>query len=74
MKNTNKCPKCGSDDIIRVNGSSRGYGAGNNIMIGMTIFSAVKVNRYICCNCGFCEEWIDKEDISKIKKSNNPKG
>lgn len=74
MRNTNKCPKCGSDDIIRVNGSSRGYGAGNNIMIGMTIFSAVKVNRYICCNCGFCEEWIDKDDISKIKKSNNPKG
>lgn len=74
MKNTNKCPKCGSDDIIRVNGSSRGYGAGNNIMIGMTVFSAVKVNRYICCNCGFCEEWIDKEDIPKIKKSSNPKG
>lgn len=42
--------------------------------IVMGIFSAVNVNRYICANCGFCEEWIDKEDISKIKKSNNPKG
>jgi len=74
MKNNKQCPKCNSTDIIRVNGSSRGYGAGNNIMIGTTIFSAVKVNRYICCNCGFCEEWIDTEDISKIKKCKNPRG
>lgn len=74
MKNNNRCPKCNSDDIIRVNGSARGYGAGNNIMVGATIFSAVKVNRYICCNCGFCEEWIDNEDIPKIKNCYNPRG
>lgn len=74
MKNTKQCPKCNSIDIIRVNGSSRGYGAGNNIMVGMTILSAVNVNRYICCNCGYSEEWIDKEDIPKIKNSKNPKG
>ena len=74
MKNNNRCPKCNSDDIIRVNGSARGYGAGNNIMVGATIFSAVKVNRYICCNCGFCEEWIDNEDITKIKNCYNPRG
>ena len=74
MKNSKKCPKCNSDDIIRVDGSIRGYGAGNNIMIGLTIFSAVNVNRYICCNCGYCEEWIDKNDISKIKNCHNPRG
>lgn len=74
MKINNKCPKCNSSDIIRVNGSTRGYGAGNNIMVGMTIFSAVKVNRYICCCCGYSEEWIDKDDIAKIKKSSNLKG
>ena len=74
MKNTNKCPKCNNENIIRVDGSIRGYGAGNNIMIGMTIFSAVKVNRYICCDCGYTEEWIDEKDISKIKNCNNPKG
>ena len=74
MKETKKCPKCKSEDIMRVNGSSRGYGAGNNIMIGMTVFSAINVNRYICCNCGFCEEWINKEDIPKLKNCKNPKG
>lgn len=72
MKNTNCCPKCNSNDIIRANGSNRAYGGGNNIITGA--FSSVKVNRYICCNCGFTEEWIDKEDIEKIRRSSNPKG
>lgn len=69
MKNSRKCPKCGSDDIVRVNGTVEAYGAGNNIMTGATIFSAVKVNRYICCECGFIEEWLDKYDIEKVKNS-----
>ncbi len=68
MKNTKICPKCGANDIIRINGHAGAYGSGNNIMLGATIFSAVNVNRYICCDCGFTEEWIDKEDIEKIKK------
>lgn len=40
----------------------------------MNVVYKKAVNRYICCNCGYCEEWIDKEDISKIKNSDNPKG
>ena len=67
MKNTNFCPKCNGTDIIRINGTAEAYGAGNNIRVGMTIFSAVLVNRYLCCNCGYSEEWIDKEDIQKLK-------
>lgn len=69
MKNSKKCPKCGSDDIIRFDGTVEAYGAGNNIMTGATLFSAVKVNRYICCECGFIEEWLDKYDIEKVKNS-----
>ena len=69
MKNTKACPKCQSDDIIRIDGHCGPYGIGNNIMVGNTIFSTVNVNRYICCNCGFTEEWIDKDDIEKVAKS-----
>ena len=69
MKNTRMCPKCGSSDIIVVDGYAGAYGTGNNIMTGMSIFSAVNVNRYICCSCGFTEEWIDKGDIEKVKES-----
>lgn len=65
MKNTKCCPKCGGTDIERIDGFSGIYGTGNNIPVG---FGAVGVHRYLCCECGFSEEWIDKEDISKIKK------
>ena len=68
MKNKRFCPKCNSSDILLVPGKAGAYGSGNNIQTGMTIFSAVLVHRYICCSCGYSEEWIDKEDIQKLKK------
>ena len=73
MKNTKLCPKCGSTDIIRFDGYLGPYGSGNNLMVGNTIFSSVNVNRYICCACGFTEEWIDKEDMAKVKNSKKAK-
>jgi hypothetical protein len=42
-------------------------------MVGSSIFSAVKVNRYICCTCGFTEEWIDTEELEKVEKSKKAK-
>ena len=68
MKNKNICPKCGSADIIAVPGRAGAYGAGNNIQVGLTVFSAVLVTRYVCCDCGYSEEWIEKEDIPTLKK------
>lgn len=73
MKNSKICTKCQSVDIVRIDGYAGAYGSGNNIMVGHSIFSAVNVNRYICCSCGFTEEWIDKEDIEKISKSKKVK-
>lgn len=61
-----KCPKCGSLDILRVEGRVGAYGSGNNIQTGLTNFSAVRVPRYVCCSCGYSEEWIDKKDISLL--------
>lgn len=69
MKNTRICPKCQSTDLLRFDGNVGAYGSGNNLMVGATLFSAVKVNRYVCCRCGFTEEWIDREDIDKLKSS-----
>lgn len=69
MKNTKICPKCNSSDILIVDGYAGAYGSGNNIMTGMTIFSAVKVDRYICCSCGYTEEWINTKHMDKLKKS-----
>lgn len=69
MKNTRTCPKCGSTDIIIVDGYTGAYGSGNNIITGFSLFSGVGVDRYICCGCGFTEEWIATDQIEKIRKS-----
>ncbi|MBE6675555.1 MAG: hypothetical protein IJF08_07915 [Clostridia bacterium] len=73
MKNTNTCPKCGKHNIVRFDGYTGAYGSGNNVMTGATVFSGVNVNRYICCDCGFTEEWIDTCDLDKIEKSKKAK-
>lgn len=73
MKNTKKCPKCSGINIVRIDGYTGAYGSGNNVMVGTSIFSAVKVNRYICCSCGFTEEWIDTEELEKVEKSKKAK-
>ena len=69
MNKNRICPKCGSTEIYVVDGYTGPYGSGNNVMIGATVFTAVKVNRYICCTCGFTEEWIGREDLEKVKNS-----
>ena len=63
MKIKKACPKCQSTDIVRFDA----YGVRNNI--NTSAFDTVNVNKYICCSCGFVEEWIDKEDLAKITKS-----
>ena len=69
MRYTKRCPKCGSTDLFMVRGYTGGYGTGNNIMVGATIFSAVPVHRYVCGCCGYTEEWLDREDIEKVRNS-----
>lgn len=57
MKNGRPCPKCSSSDVVRVPGEIGVYGHGNNIPVG--IASRIPVTRYVCSECGFCEEWVE---------------
>ena len=67
MKNTNICPKCGSQDIIRVLSNPMNKGA-DRIPVGWTIFTAIPVTRYLCGACGYSEEWIDNpDDIERVR-------
>lgn len=71
MRNSKKCPKCKSSDIIRIPGTVDNYGAGNIIRVGVwSIFNKPpKVARYLCASCGFSEEWVDSTgDIARVKK------
>jgi predicted nucleic-acid-binding Zn-ribbon protein len=65
MKNSRKCPKCQSSDIVRVPGKLGPFG----VEFGMTQLSSIKVTRYLCASCGFMEYWIDSaNDIARVKK------
>jgi ribosomal protein S27AE len=68
MKNSNRCSKCDSQDIIRIPGwEADTFGAGNYIPIGWWAGNA-KVARYLCGQCGFSEEWVESpEDIAKVR-------
>lgn len=72
MRNTHSCPKCRSTVILQIPGKAGGYGAGNNIPVGRSIFSAVLVTRYLCASCGFSEEWVDdKAGLQKLSAKYN---
>ena len=45
MKNSKMCPKCQSAEIIRIDGYAGAYGSGNNVLTGMSIFSAVNARK-----------------------------
>ena len=63
MKNTGKCPKCGSANIIRVPDNTRRYGSGNNIYTSkVTLFGKIPVIRYVCYECGYVENWVENHE------------
>ena len=68
MKQSKVCPKCQSTEILRVEGHVGSHGAGNNIQLGKTIFSAIAVPRYVCCRCGHAEEWVDSRDLYQLRE------
>lgn len=64
MKNSQKCTKCGSTEIARTSSSYP-----NEVDISVGFMAAAPVTFYVCCQCGYCEPWIESmESISKIKK------
>ena len=68
MKNGSKCPKCNGEALLFIPGPTDGGVFDNSVRIGLTVFSAVPVDRYVCCDCGYSEEWVNVEDIPKLQK------
>lgn len=68
MKHSQMCPKCRCPEVLYVPGVLDLGELGNNIYTGATAMTAAPVGRYLCCECGYVEEWLDNlEDIKKLK-------
>lgn len=71
MRYTNRCPKCGGHDIVRVPDHPGRYASGNNIYTSAaTLFGKIPVIRYVCCSCGYAENWVEtREELEKIRQA-----
>lgn len=60
MKNTHVCPKCGSRDVVRIPDHPSRYASGSNIYTSKyTLMGKIPVIRYVCCGCGYVENWVE---------------
>ena len=69
MKNSKRCSKCGSTDIVHIPDNPNRYASGNKIYTTtVTLMGKIPVIRYVCCDCGYVENWIEKRvELNKIK-------
>ena len=61
MKNGNPCPKCGA--------MSRIYRGGHRLTREAASWhdaTALPYTRYICCGCGYSEDWYDPVALQQI--------
>ena len=61
MRNNKKCPKCGNVDVVEIPGGMTGK---NWLPVGL---GTAAVDRWVCCACGYSEEWIEQGKLKKIK-------
>jgi hypothetical protein len=69
MKNSKRCPKCQSADIILIPGKREAGGAGNLISVSSwNLFNTVAPVLHVRGSCGYIENWlISPEDIARVK-------
>lgn len=70
IKNTGTCPKCGGRTIVRVPDNPRRHASGNNIYTTQaTLLGKIPVIRYVCCDCGYVENWVEgKEKLRRLQE------
>lgn len=71
MKDTHLCPKCGSRNIVRVPDNAHRHASGNNIYTTtLTLLGKIPVIRYVCCDCGYVENWVEtQKELAEIKRT-----
>lgn len=71
MKNTHRCPKCGSRTVVRIPDNPRRYSSGNNIYTTtFTLAGKIPVIRYVCCDCGYVENWVEhSKERAEIRRA-----
>ena len=70
MKNTKRCPKCGSQNIVRVPDDAHRYLANSICITKFAVVKRIPVARYVCCDCGYVEKWVEAQsERDKIRRT-----
>lgn len=59
MKEGKRCPKCGSEEIIRVPDDAHRYLANSICITRLAVVERIPVTRYVCHECGYTENWVE---------------
>ena len=63
MRHSYKCPKCASINVVEVIGSNMNQQT--KIPLNKWSFKNATLDRYICTDCGYTEEWVQLTDSFK---------
>lgn len=70
MKNMKRCPKCSSQNIARVPDEAHRYLANSIAITNIAWVKRILVARYVCCDCGYVENWIEtRGECEEIKRT-----
>ena len=61
MKNTKRCPVCGSSDVVRVPDGAHRYLANSICITRFPVVKRIPVARYVCIECGYLENWVENQ-------------
>ena len=61
MKNTKRCPVCGSTDVIRVPDDAHRYLSNGIFLTRALMVKRIPVARYVCHDCGYLENWVENQ-------------
>ena len=66
MKQNKICPKCNHTDILFCKGETHGETGDNSVVLGL--FKVIPIDRYVCCSCGYVEDWVDNEHLILVRE------
>ena len=70
MKNTKRCPVCGSTDVIRVPDDAHRYLSNGIFLTRALMVKRIPVARYVCYDCGYLENWVENQhERDEIKRA-----
>ena len=65
MRDSKQCPKCNGTEIFTDEGIAK---RGDRVALGVDSWTRIFIATYVCLDCGYVDEYIDKESMDEKRK------